>query len=283
MSTNQPKRRPTETLPPAAWRLVAYLRVSGKEQVRHHGLTVQESEVRTWAIGHGYRVIRIHQDAASGTEGTVRPGLLAALEEVKAGRAAGVIVQRLDRIARDLIGQEAFIAEVRRAGGVVLSASDAETHLLGDEPGDPARTMIRQFMGAVSQYEAELVRLRLAAGKERKRAQGGYTDGRPPIGFRAQAGHLVADAREQSVITRALELRSVGQSYREIAAILAQEGYRTRAGTTDWHPETLRRMCRRAAPEVADGKPGPWNGYDLGMADREWLTNPDAIPSDQES
>jgi len=274
---------PTETLPPAAWRLVAYLRVSGREQVRHHGLTVQESEVRTWAIGHGYRVIRLHQDAASGGEGVVRPGLLSALEEVKAGRAAGVIVQRLDRIARDVVAQEAFIAEVRRAGGRVFSASDGEAQLLGDDPGDPARTLLRQMMGAVAQYEAALMRVRMQAGKERKKAAGGYTDGRPPIGFRAQAGALVADAREQAVIARALELRSVGQSYREVAAILSHEGYRNRQGTTAWHPETLRRMCRRASPEVADGEPGPWNGYDRGMGDSEWQTNPDALPSAKES
>jgi DNA invertase Pin-like site-specific DNA recombinase len=286
---NNRKRRPdlpapTMTLPPIAWRLVAYLRVSGREQVRHHGLTVQEAEVRAWAIDQGYRVMRIHQDAASaGGDAAVRPGLVDALEEVKAGRVGGVVVQRLDRIARDLVAQEAFISEVRRAGGRVFSASPTESQLLGEDPGDPARTLVRQFMGAVSQYERALTRLRLEAGKERKRAQGGRTDGRPPIGYRAQGGGLVADAREQSAIARALELRSVGHSYRDIAGILGHEGYRTRAGGLEWHPETVRRMCRRHFQPVADGEPGPWNGYDLGAPDPEWTTNPGAIPSGDKS
>jgi hypothetical protein len=36
---------------------------------------------------------------------------------------------------------------------------------------------------------------------------GGYVGGRPPIGMKAQAGALVTDAREQSAIFRAVELR----------------------------------------------------------------------------
>jgi DNA invertase Pin-like site-specific DNA recombinase len=228
--------------------------------------------------------MRVHRDAASaGPDSAPRPGLVAALEEVKAHRAAGVVVQRLDRIARDLVAQEAFISEVRRAGGRVYSASATETHLLGDDPDDPARSLVRQFMGAVSQYERALMKLRLAAGKQRKKAQGGRTDGRPPIGYRAQAGALVADAREQSAIARAVDLRSVGHSYREISGILGDEGYRTRAGGLDWHPETVRRMVRRASLGDDWARPGPWNGYDLGLAEPEWSTNPDAVPRPNDS
>ena len=276
------KQKPTQTIPPIAWRLAAYLRVSTREQVKAHGLTVQEADVRQWAIGDGYRVTKVHQDAATGSgDAMARPGLVSALEDVQAGRVGGIVVQRLDRISRDLIAQEAFLAEVKRAGGKVFSASPTERHLLGEDPGDPARTMVRQFMGAIAQYERAITRLRLEAGRQRKAAEGGYAGGRPPIGMRAQAGALVVDSRLQSAIARAVELRSVGHSYRDISAILTDEGYRNQKGDASWHPETVRRMVNRVGGEW-DKEPGPWNGYDLGQGDPEWETNPDAIPSPQE-
>jgi Recombinase len=86
---------------------------------------------------------------------------------------------------------------------------------------------------------------RLRAGKEAKKRAGGYVGGRPTIGFRAQSGQLIADAREQAIISRCLELRSAGYTYRQIAEILKDEGRRNRAGTTTWHPETISRICRQ--------------------------------------
>lgn len=264
-----------ETLTPAKRRLVAYVRVSSQEQVRKGaGLAVQEADCRRWAIGAGYRVVRVHTDEGVSGAGdfAARPGLVAVVDAIRSGQAAGVVVQRLDRIARDLIAQEAFLAEVRKAGGQVFSTSDAEALMLQDDPRDPSRTLVRQFMGALSQYERALTRLRLQAGRDAKAARGGYAGGRPPLGMRAQAGRLVLDAAEQSAIVRAVECRSVGRSWREIAAILQDEGYRTKDGHERWHPETVRRLVRRVDPDDDLQEPGPWNGHDV---------DPDAIPSGQ--
>lgn len=248
----------TTNLAPAARRLVAYVRVSSAEQVKKgSGLKVQEAECRRWAVDNGYRVVRVHSDEGASGSGdyAARPGLVAVVEEVRAGRVAGVVVQRIDRIARDLIAQEAFLAEVRRAGGRVFSTSEAESTLLDDDSRDPGRTLVRQFMGALSQYERALTRLRLDGGRRAKKAAGGYAGGRPPMGMRAAGGALVADAREHSAIVRAVELRSVGRSWRQVAAILSDEGYRTKDGLERWHPETVRRMVRRVDPDDALRRP----------------------------
>lgn len=236
---------------PAARRLVVYVRVSTKEQARRGaGLAVQEAECRAWAKDNGYRVVRVHADeGVSGTlDAPLRPGLLAALVDVREHRAAGVLVQRVDRLARDLVAQEAFLAEIRKAGGAVLSTSAAERDLLTEDPGDPTRVLVRQFLGALSQYEAAITRMRLAAGRERKRQAGGYVGGRPSLGLRAEAGRLVADAREQSAVVRMLELRRAGYSLREVAGVLSDEGYLTKDGHEHWHPETVRRTIERVDP-----------------------------------
>jgi hypothetical protein len=52
-------------------------------------------------------------------------------------RAHGLVIYRLDRLARDLVLQEQLLAEVRKLGCVVLPASEAESAFLVDHPDDP--------------------------------------------------------------------------------------------------------------------------------------------------
>jgi DNA invertase Pin-like site-specific DNA recombinase len=270
---------PTQTLPPLERRLVSYLHSpTGPERRRHHGLTLQDSKTRTWAIDNGARVMKVHRD--EGVPATVdRPGLLRALEDVQAKRAGGVVVESLARIAGDVVTQEAYRAAVVKAGGQLHSVDPGDVDALGPTPG-PDRLALRQLLTVVDYLERATVRARLEAGRQRKAAQGGYVGGRPPTGFRAVGGALMAHGREQAAIARALELRSVGHTYREVAGILGSEGYRTKDGRAEWHPETVRRLCLRVFPEAATGEPGPWNGYDLGHADPDWPTAAgDAVPS----
>lgn len=234
-------------------RLVAYLRVSSAGQAEGYGLELQEDAVRAAARELGDRVLRVHADEVSGTVApTGRPGLLAAVTEVREGRADGVIVARLDRLARDLLAQEATIAEVRELGGVVVVADAGERPLL-DGDADPTRKLLRQFVGALSEWTAADLRLRLEAGRDKKRAAGGYAGGRPPLGMRAEARELVAYGVEQAAIGRMVALRRVGLSLREIADSLGREGYRTKDGKDTWHPEQVRRALQRIDPDLAQG------------------------------
>src|SRR5207244_2593385 len=107
---------------------------------------------------------------------------------VRDGRVRGLVVYRLDRLARDLVLQEQLLSEVWRMHGVVCSTSPSEdAYLAPDDAGDdPSRALIRQILGAVAQYERGMIRLRLRQGKARKVARGGYAGGAPPFGFRAE-------------------------------------------------------------------------------------------------
>ena len=66
----------------------------------------------------------------------------------------------------------------------------AEAGYLGDDPDDPSRTLIRQVLGAVSQYERSMIALRLRSGRRRNASQGGYAYGAPPFGFKAEDGEV---------------------------------------------------------------------------------------------
>jgi DNA invertase Pin-like site-specific DNA recombinase len=153
-------------------------------------------------------------------------------------------VARLDRLARDLVIQEQILAEIRRLGGEPFSTSDAEAGFLMDDPDDPARKLIRQVLGAVSEYERSMVALRLRSGRKRKGERGGYAYGSPPFGQRAEAGELVVDEDEARVVARIRELHAAGESLRSMASALEAEGYRPKRADR-WHPQSLARILAR--------------------------------------
>lgn len=224
-------------------KVVAYLRVSTDKQAEQGlGLEVQEAAVRKWAKANGYRVVAWTRDeGVSGSNGLdTRIGLLDAIATVRDGQAAGIVVYRLDRLARDLVLQENLLADIRRMGGDVFSTSAAEASILADDPDDPSRKMIRQVLGAVAEYERAMIRLRMRSGKARKRERGGWLGGVAPFGYRAEGRELVPDEEEQAALSRIRELHGAGSSLRQIAGALTAEGFRpkrSRSGT--WHPGSL--------------------------------------------
>lgn len=230
--------------------LIGYRRVSTAGQVDRYGLPAQETDLRAYARSTGHKIIRIETDGAkSGTlPADERPGLLAALKAIEKGEAAGLLVPGdLDRLARELIVQEAILGQVWKSGGVVHTTTRGE--ILADDPDDPMRTAIRQVMGAFAQLDRALIAKRMRNGRKAKAATGGYAGyGSPAFGQHSVAHELVTDKRETKVIARMRELRSEGLSYRLIAAQLNEEGLKSKRGGI-WHPQTVQRVLERSGVE----------------------------------
>lgn len=210
------------------------------------GLDVQEATCRRWAKANGHRVAHeVREEGVSGAkELTDRPALARVLHMLKAGDVEGVLVYRLDRLARDLVLQEQLLAEVRRMGGQVLTTSAAEAGYLADDPDDPSRRLIRQVLGAVNEYERAMIALRLRSGRRAKAERGGFAYGSPALGWRAEGKTLIAVADEQETVNRIMEMHSNGTSLRTICESLNAEGRRTKRGAR-WHPQTVARVVAR--------------------------------------
>ena len=230
-------------------KVVAYLRVSTDRQVEHgHGLDVQRSAIKAWAKRHGHRIVATFSDeGVSGSNGwETREALPEALRALQDGRAKGLAVYRLDRLARDLVAQEMFLREVKKLGGEIFSTSPGEAGYLADDPDDPSRALIRQILGAVSEYERKIIALRLKAGRQHKAKKGGFAFGAPPLGYRSVDKELKTDPDEQAAVARMVELREEGLTIREIAARLGEEGFKTKRGKSVWHPTTVARVLDRS-------------------------------------
>ena len=95
----------------------AYLRVSGKGQIDGDGFPRQEKTIRTFSRGK-YEIAEIFRE--EGVSGTLaeRPALaemLVSLESNGHGIKT-VIIERTDRLARDLMIQETILNDFRRIG-----------------------------------------------------------------------------------------------------------------------------------------------------------------------
>jgi DNA invertase Pin-like site-specific DNA recombinase len=227
-------------------RLVAYKRVSTDRQAeKGYGLDVQHQAIKTWCKANGHRLVGVHTDEGeSGSNGlSTRIALADALADVRQKRADGIVVFKLDRFSRDAILQEQLLAEVWRTGGEVFSTMPTENNLR-DDPEDPSRKLMRRILGAVAEYEKDMVVLRMKGGRRRKAEKGGFAYGSPHYGTRAVEGDLVEDEREQATLARIRELHAAGASLRQMCATLTAEGHRPKRSDR-WHPESLKRIIVR--------------------------------------
>lgn len=231
-------------------KIAAYLRVSTDRQAEHgHGLDIQRAEIEAWAERNGHEIVLWAKDEGiSGSNGLdTRVGLYEAVSATQEDSVQGLVVYRLDRLARDLILQETVLQQVWKHGARVFSTVAGEDDLLDPDgtTDDPSRKMTRQILGAVAEYERATIRLRLRSGKLAKRARGGYIGGAVPMGFQlGDDGGLVPQSDEQAALKRMRELRADGSTLRVICDALTAEGFSTRGGGP-WQTAVVGRILKR--------------------------------------
>ncbi|OBF96339.1 hypothetical protein A5773_13000 [Mycobacterium sp. 852014-52450_SCH5900713] len=227
-------------------RVVAYVRVSSAHQAEAYGPEVQRAAIRKWAKVNGHKLVSWQTDVISGaSELRDRAGWCEAAALVKSGEAEGVVVARLDRLARDVMVQELLLRRLSDLGGIVLSTRESEDELLNGASKDPSRKLIRVICGAISEYDREMTVDRLAAGRQAKAARGGHAHGALPYGYRSVKGKLVPVPAEQRALGRMKELAGQGASTRRIARVLTAEGHPTKRGG-QWCAATVARILHRA-------------------------------------
>lgn len=214
----------------------AYLRVSGKGQVDGDGFPRQLAAVRAYAKEQGIRIVSVfREEGVTGSKETMdRPAWSEMMTALHADGVKAIIIEKLDRLARDLMVQEATIADLQKHGFTLISV--AEPDLMAT---DATRVLMRQLMGAVAQYDKTQIVLKLRGARMRQRAAEGRCEGRKPF------GHYEG---EQAAIERMKALQSSRMSVRAIAATLTAEGVPTRTGKA-WRDAVVGRILKDAGKQ----------------------------------
>jgi len=241
-------------------KVAGYIRVSTKGQAEHGGgLENQADTIREYCTANGLDLVDLYEDAGvSGANGIEsRDALPELLGDLDAGLFEAVVIVRLDRLARDLMLQETIIADVVKRGGTLHSI--AEPDLCS---ADPTRTMVRQIMGAIAQYEKALIVKRLAGGRRRKRRNQGYAGGWVPLGYSIDGDGRQArpevDQAGAEVVRRVFAEYAAGASTRAIAEGLTADQVPTQRGGK-WAAATVGTILGNPAykgieyPAIVDG------------------------------
>ena len=216
----------------------AYLRVSGKGQVDGDGFTRQAAAIKAYAATHDIKIVKtFREEGVSGTtELENRPALLELLEALAANGTKLVLIEKLDRLARDLMVQETIIGDLRKREYELISVTEPD--LLQH---DPSRVLMRQVFGAIAQYEKAMIVAKLRGARERVKAKAGRCEGRKPYGFYEGEG---------ATLERIQQLRTEGIGFDRIAERLNTEGHKARTGKR-WHGLVVNRIVSRATIQVA--------------------------------
>ena len=217
---------------------VAYLRTSSKKNVGEDKDSDKRQMVaiNAYAKHAGYTIeLPPYYDAAvSGTDPIDgRPGFARLLSYMAEHRdVRTILVENASRFARDLMVQE-IGHKMLATQGITLIAVDSPDSFVSDTP---TAVMIRQILGAVSQFEKTMLVLKLRGARDRKRAANGKCEGRKS--HAEKNPNAVALARK---LHRKPHHSDKRMSYRDIAAEMQAQGHFAASGKA-YGPSAIKSM-----------------------------------------
>ena len=151
------------------------MRVSTDEQaISGLGLAAQRAAIEAECARRGWTLVAVHEDPGVSGKSMDRPGLAAALADVEQGRAAALVVSKVDRLSRssfDFVG----LLEAAQRGRWNLVALDVNV-----DTTTPQGEMMASVMAIFAQLERRLIGQRTRDALAAKKAQG-VRLGRPQL------------------------------------------------------------------------------------------------------
>jgi len=203
---------------------VAYLRTSSAANVGadKDSDKRQRAAIEAFAKRAGFTIGAEFYDAAVSGADPIdkRPGFMEMLQRLATNGAKTIIVESPDRFARDLAVQLAGHDMLKGLGIAIIPAS-APDFFTEDTP---TAKLVRQVLGAISEFEKASAVAKLAAARKRKRERFGKCEGRK--------SHI---ERRPEVVVFARKLRRKRPkggrlSLRAVSKELAAQGYLNERG-----------------------------------------------------
>jgi len=221
-------------------RAAGYVRISQERNLRNrYGMDAQIADVQRYVGYRGWKLSRVYRE--NGVSGYVRerPALDRLLADAKAGRFDVAVFPSIDRAARSVTNMIEIDDALRESNVTVVfirEGVDTSTHM---------GQFFRNICASIAQFEGKLIYERMSKGKRRKAAQGGYTGGWLPYGYRRGKRRAVVVEEEAAIVRQIFAWRLEGKSYNQIVRELRRRNVRTQRGGR-WAGSTVRDICGRA-------------------------------------
>jgi len=217
----------------------AYLRVSTENQKNDQTIQIQEVAIKEYAEKNNINIVKMFED--NGVSGGLedRPALAELFDalETNAKDIEGIIIFKLDRLARDVRIQENLIYDLQeKRGKKIISLSEPDLN-----SKDITRVLMRQMIGAISQYEKGLIAMRLKAGRMNKLRKGGFPGGGVALGYEIIDNDLILNQEEVKIVKQIYYLKRYKRfNLTAIAKILNSNNIKTPKGGIKWYAGTVK-------------------------------------------
>jgi DNA invertase Pin-like site-specific DNA recombinase len=211
--------------------VVGYVRVGPRERrASRPSRTRQREAITAECARRGWTVVAFFEDVRSGRS-LRRPGLHAAMEACREGRAAGIVIERLDRLTYS-VEDLAYLMQRAVADGFFVVAPDVGVDLTTERGAHLA-----SVLAVAAGWQPRGVGRRAVLALEHRRDADGR--GRP-------------SSTPVALADRIRGMRAAGATLQAICDTLNAEGVPTPRGGTQWRPTSLRAIVR---PQAGSGPP----------------------------
>lgn len=198
----------------------------GTKHAKDRGLRVDE------------KVVELDQSGAK----MDRPELERLIQRIEAGEIDGIIVHRIDRFARSLVGGIEALERITRAGGFVQTA-DGQIDTRGANGHGAMAELQRNMLLCIAEWVKSLAAEHFEEAKRGAIAAGIHVCGRVPFGYRrAKDRRLEPDDERADAVREAFRLRATGASQGEVAKMLNERVPGGPSGRTAWSAATVGKL-----------------------------------------
>jgi site-specific DNA recombinase len=197
----------------------------------------QEERCRALAKARGYQVGEVFTDLDVSGGKMKRPQLDQAIARIEEGVSAGIIVAKLDRFARTLVGGLGTLEQINELGGAVIVA-DGEF-----DTSTATGELVLNMMLSLAQFELRRIKEAWVGAKRHAVASGIHIAPRIPPGYiRGDDRKLSPDPVYGAVVTAAFARAAQGEKANKIAAFLTAEGLPLGGAPGVWESNRIGRL-----------------------------------------
>jgi DNA invertase Pin-like site-specific DNA recombinase len=227
-------------------------RVGGREGESFISPELQEEKCRALAKARGLQVGQVFTDLDRSGGKMDRPAFKQVLARIEGGESGGVIVARIDRFARTLIGGLQAVESIEQVDGVVLTA-DGEF-----DTSTAAGELVLRIMLSLAAFELRRIREGWKDAQDRAKARGVHI-GMARVGYVRQTNGTLAEQPEHlAVVSEAFALRARGGSWGETARLFTARDVPTARSSRVWSRQSVRHLIGNRAYRAPDGPIPAW-------------------------
>ena len=195
---------------------VGYIRVSSEKQVKEGGgLEIQKKAIIEFCEKNQIRLLEIFSDEGiSGAEDLEkRDGLGKCFSYLRKSKEdiEYIIVQKLDRLARDTILLGYLEFELKKCRCELLAVDQKFDD-------DPSGKLVKDIISAFAAFEKNMINIRTMSGKKNKVEKKLFAGGKIPLGYKlVNSDFLQIDENTAHIVKCIFMLRGRKLSYRKIS------------------------------------------------------------------